>query len=68
MPEYTLSETQVRLIMSCLDDKRDAVLRKTDNLRKMQGSISDSLHKDFMQVYEDELHLINSTYLAFIEK
>ena len=67
MPNYTLSETQVRLITACLDDKRDTVLRKTDSLRKMQGSIDDGLHKDFMQTYENELHLINSTYLSFIE-
>lgn len=67
MAEYTLSETQARLIISCLDDKREAVLRKTDNLRKMQGSISDSLHNDFMQAHENDLHLINSTYLSFIE-
>lgn len=68
MANYMLSEAQLNLTLFCLDSKLSSVLRKTDNLRKMKGSISDDLYNDFMQVYQDELSLINSTYSVFTEQ
>ncbi len=68
MSDHSLTEPQKQILMSCLDHKLHTVLQKIDSLKKRQGYISDSLYNDFMQTYENELQLINSTYLVLTQK
>ena len=63
MAAYNLSDSQVRFILSCVEDRRDILLRKSDNLRKMKGSIDDELYNFFMDSHQSELHLLHYTSL-----
>jgi hypothetical protein len=64
MPDFKLTDTQVRFILSCIEDRRDVVLRKIDNLRKMNGSIDDELFEFIMEEHHTELHLMHQTVLT----
>ena len=63
MGTFNLSDSQVRFILSCVEDRRDILLRKSDNLRKMKGSIDDELYNFFMDSHQSELHLLYDTSL-----
>ena len=63
MGTFNLSDSQVRFILSCVEDRRDILLRKSDNLRKMKGSIDDELYNFFMDSHQSELHLLHDTSL-----
>lgn len=63
-----LEVTHKTLLLSCLDDRRDALIAKTDRLRKMKGTIDDVAYNNLMELYEYELHLVTDTHLRLIEK
>lgn len=56
------------LLLSCLDDRRDALISKTDRLRKMKGVVDDTTFNNLMEIYEYELQLMTDTHLRLIEK
>ena len=63
-----LTIQQKTLLLSCLDDRRDALISKTDRLRKMKGVIDDITFNNLMEIYEYELQLMTDTHLRLIEK
>jgi hypothetical protein len=64
MADFKLNDTQVRFILSCVEDRRDIVLRKADNLRKMKGTIDDELFEFIMESHQAELHLLHQTVVT----
>lgn len=56
--DYRFTLQEVALMLSLLSDRRDATLRKLDNLRKMEGSIDEDLSKYLSKQHHEELELI----------
>lgn len=64
METLKFSPPQIRLMISCVEDRRDTVLRKIDHLRKSKGSIDDSLYEFIIEGHQAELHLLHETVLT----
>lgn len=64
MEKIELSPSQIRLVIACLDDRRDTVLRKIDHLRKTKDAVDDSLYEFINEGHQAELHLVRETVLS----
>lgn len=63
--DYRFTLQEVALMLSVLADRRDATVRKLDNLRKMEGSIDEDLCKYLSKEHHKELELIRTITLHF---
>ena len=55
---YEMQAKEVTLILSCLDDKRDSLVRKIDTARKMKGAIVDELYDFLIESHHEQLSLL----------
>lgn len=64
MDEYKFSAPQVTLMLACIEDRRDIVLRKIDHIRKGKLAIDESLYEYIIEGHQAELYLLHETTLT----
>lgn len=64
METFELTPSQIRLMISCLNDRQDAVLRKIDYVRKGKLAIDETLYDYVIEGHQAELYLLRETVLS----
>ena len=64
MRNYELEDYQSRIIISALDERRDALLNKFDKVRRMKAALDDDLYHTIMQSHHIELQLLTDTIVS----
>jgi len=59
-----LEDYQVRMILDCLEERRDTALFKLDKVRKMKAALSDDLYNEVTRSQHEEIELITETIAA----
>jgi hypothetical protein len=64
MRQYELEEYQSRIIITSLEERRDALLNKFDKVRRMKAALDDDLYHTIMQSHHIELQLLTDTIMS----
>lgn len=64
MRSYELEDYQTRIIIGCLEERRDSLLTKFDKVRKMRAALDDDLYHTIMQSHHIELQLLTDTIMS----
>ena len=64
MRKHELEDYQSRIIIDCLEERRDALLNKFDKVRRMKAALDDDLYHTIMQSHHIELQLLTDTIMS----
>jgi hypothetical protein len=64
MRNYELADYQSRIIIDCLEERRDSVLTKFDKVRRLKAVLGDDLYHTIMQSHHVELQFLTDTIIS----